>query len=352
MAAEKSVLGVADPANDPVVGMGDPVLEEQAAFARDSKSAIDDIAAEFEAANRVEDTEDTEPSTSDTQPSEKPELEVEPEANPPAESKEKEDPAIARGLDRLIAREIEVKTKADDAERLMAQARAEMAKAKALEGLKSTAELKELAKHSLSKVMEALGQDPATAIRLMLAEQLGDKAPAELKQFAKEAEYNRKLYELEQRLKEKDRASEVNNYFNVISSGAREYVKSVGDSTPTVKLIAKVNPDRVHSEIMEEITKDARTKAASDPSADLITYEEATKRVEARWAEIKGAVQTNVGDSTKQVPGAKTQLPPAIKPSPKPLKPWQKPEGRDLEELGIKEAMKEFNRVEGLRARG
>jgi hypothetical protein len=266
------------------------------------------------------------------------------------EKPDEEDPAVKRGLDRLVAREVEIQAKESRANAMIAQAQAMMEKAKAFEGLKPVAELKEMITHSPSEVLKALGADPQEAIKLILAEQMGDKAPAELKEAIKDAAYRRKMAELERRLEEKTRSEQAVNYFNVVSQGAREYVKQVGDSTPTVKLVAAANPDRVHSEIMEELQKDAQARVTQDPNADLITYEEAAKRVEARWASIREVIQTNAQAATTNKTGAKT-TPPTAKPPSKPLAPWKNPTGKELENKGIEDAMKEFARLEGQKPR-
>lgn len=346
-----NVLQVADPANEPMQVPSNatyvpenPLQGEQDDFTASLKAFNAEMEKEFYA--------------KPDEPGETAGVEVEstdpaPEVPASAPEAEKDDPAVARGLDRLIAREIEIKSREDRVTQMEAQAKQSMAELNALKGLKSTKELQDLAQHSLTETMQALGQDPDTAVRLLLAERLvatGKQVPQELKEFARDATYKREMAQLRKQLEEKDRAASQNSYFNAVQLGAREYVKTVGDTTPTVKLVAKVNPDRVHSEIMEEITKDAQIRVAQDPTADLITYAEAAKRVEARWAELKNVIQTNATDSTKLAPGAKTNQPPAAKPPAKPLHTWQTPtKGKELEDLGIQEALKEFNKVEAAR---
>jgi hypothetical protein len=322
----------------------DPHQGEVDQFNSEVKDVISQIAGEWDVQANPAPEGTSEPEV----PAEgEPQESVEPVA---PQEEVQDDPSVKRGLDRLVAREVEIQAKEAKANTLIAQAQAMMEKAKGFEGLKPVAELKEMITHSPSEVLKMLGADPQETIKLILAEQMGDKAPDNLKEAIKDATYRRKMADLERRLEEKTRSEQAVNYFNVVSQGAREYVKQVGDSTPTVKLVAAANPDRVHSEIMEELQKDAQVRVTQDPNADLITYEEAAKRVEARWASIREVIQTNAQAATTNKTGAKT-TPPAAKSPSRPLAPWKSPTGKELENKGIEDAMKEFARLEAQKPR-
>lgn len=326
----------------------DPHFEERAQFDEDLASVTNEIVAEFEAANRREELGDDEPIDDPVD-----EGQV---TKPPVQKlEEPDDPAVTRGLDRMVAREVELKAREDRLVAAETKAQAAIAMAEKYKGFKSTEELAAMAIHSPSKVAAALGMDPTTMVRIMLAEQIeasGKPLPPELKEFVKDAADKRWRSDMEAKLAAKDAALSQQNFFNSVHAGGRQYVTTVGDSTPTVKAVAAANADLVYTEIMEEIGKQAQVDAARDPNAQLISYEEAAKRVEARWAPIKAVIGSTAGtDPTKLVPGVKKVTPPQMKPPVRPLASWLQPKENDLEAQGLREATREFHRVETERKR-
>lgn len=335
------------PANSPGATPNNLIIpdvhaEERGAFKDDLAAITAEIEAEFKASNDARELGDDPP------PDVIPDLA--PEDPAPTPVVEKDDPAVGRGLDRLVAREVELKSREAKAVEAETRAQAMMAEAKQYSGLKSTKELAALAQHSPSKVAAALGMDPTTMVRIMLAEQIeasGKPVPPELKEFVKDAADKRWRSDMEAKLAAKDAAIAQQSYFNSVNEGGRQYVTKVGDSTPTVKAVATANPDLAFAEIMEEIGKAARVAAQTDPNAPLISYDEAAKRVEARWAPLRTAVAGQQGtDSTKQAPGAKKIQPPPAKPPSRPIAPWMAKTNDDLVTQGINEALREFHRSE------
>jgi hypothetical protein len=188
-------------------------------------------------------------------------------------------------------------------------------------------------------------------IKLALAELVpAEKLPEDLKKFSEGYATQRRIAQLEAQLAQREQVQKHQEYFNSIASGAREYVsKSVGESTPTLAVVAKANPDRAHREIMEEISRDAQSRAASDPNGEPMTYQEAAKRVEARLAEWKSLLVQNGDTATTQAKKPVDKLPPQPKPPGKPIQPWQKKD--DLAEAGLQDAIREFHRMEAARKR-
>lgn len=318
-------------------------IEEQQAFDQSLKDVISEIDGEYQEKPEFTDEELA-------QPAEGAEGEPEPAVEPTPEVEDAEDPAVARGMERLVSREVALQAKeqafqaresrVSSLEQELTKLRAAMPQATVTENLH----------HSPSEAIKALGHDPETVVRLMIAEQLeakGQEVPAALKEFVKDAKNNRRVAQLERQLAEKSRNEENAAFFNAVALGAREYVTKVDSKKqPTLANIAKTNPDRAHREIMEEISKDARSRMAADPNGQPITYQEAAERVEARLAELRtllSPVPASI-DPKKPVAGLK-QTPPNQKPPVKPLKPWEK-KGDDVFAQGLAEAEREFHRLE------
>jgi hypothetical protein len=263
-----------------------------------------------------------------------------------------EDPKLARGIQRVVAREMAAKAAEAKAAEAKAAAEAKIAELRSLQGLKSTKEIADMMDLDPIGAFKAMGKDPDTMLKLALAQQLGDAAPESLKAFARGAGEKREIAQIRAELAAERQARAAQEYFNTISAGAREYVtKNVGDSKalPTLSKAAKVDSQYVHDEIMEEIVKEARVRAATDPDGEPLTYDEAAKRVESRLARIARLISVQ---STNN-PAAKNAqrpnpVPPTTKPAAKPLAPWQQRQS-SLEEDGLKAALAEYERAEAAR---
>lgn len=337
----------------------DPHAEEQAQFADDLAAITREIEDEFKASRISEqlDGDEPEPVADDAPPGE-------PKEKVAPEPKDQDDPAVAKGLDRLVAREVALKVREDAAVQAETRAQALIAEAKKYESLKPTAEIQELFDYDPMAAVKSLGKDPMETVRLLLAQTIeaqGKPVPQELAELNRKAQdrrrdaaANKRFADMERKLAEKDAALSGQTYFNSVNAEARQYVTKMGDSTPTVKAVATANPDLVHAEILEEIGRDAQVKAAKDPNAPLLTFDEAAKRIEDRWSKLKGAiapVQTAGTDPTKNAPGAKKIIPPQIKPATKPIAPWMARSNDDVEAQGLREALREYNKVEAANRR-
>lgn len=260
------------------------------------------------------------------------------------------DPKVSRTFERVVQRELAAKEAETKAASRIAELDAKVKEYQSLAGLKSTKDLMEMATNDPVGAMKALGQDPIAMTKLALAQQLGDKAPQDLKDFAREFSRDREVKELRAQIARQEQSRVQQEYFNTVVNGAREYVsKSVGDSTPTLAAVAKANPDRAHKEIMEEILRDAGTRGPQDPNGEPMTYQEAAKRVEERFVEWKGLF--SVPNSTATASSKSTQkpnvtAPPQPKPPARPIRPWE--QKNNLEEQGLQEALREFHKLEAV----
>lgn len=275
---------------------------------------------------------------------------------------EGEDPKLARGISRLVARELAAKERESAAEARERAANERLAELKKYEGLKSTVELAEMLDIDPIGAFKAMGKDPDTILKLSLTQQLGDQAPEHLKAFAREAETKREIAQLKAQLAQQNQARAAQEYFNTILSGAREYVsgfdkevkpgKKVGDSTPTLTLVAKADPDYARDEIMEEIVAEARRKAAEDPNGEPLSYDEAAKRVESRLSRLAKLLNGPEGTNNAAAKNAmkpKVTAPPTTKPAAKPIAPPWLRNPDSVEEQGLREAMRIYEQEEAKR---
>lgn len=269
-----------------------------------------------------------------------------------------EDPAKPedRGLERLVEREVALRSREsalEARERAMADVEARI---KALESRALPEDLKNKWEYAPDEAMRAMGLDPDMVVRQVIASRLGKDAPPEVQNTLESARIKREMHELRNQLLEHQRMVAAQQYVAQVQSGARTFITSgLGQDVPTVASVAKTNPERVYREIMEEISRDAATRAHVEPTGDVLPYSEAAKRVEARWAEFKAlmvpAGQPQVQTSTTGAAPAqkpKTDVPPTtptIKPPERPIAPWlQKP---DIEDEGIRAGLAAFKKAQG-----
>jgi hypothetical protein len=141
-------------------------------------------------------------------------------------------------------------------------------------------------------VLRELGADPAYVARVVTADVLGDKAPADLRASTEtarlRAQMARQRAELEQMIRSRDHEAERAR----VRTEARSYAASKRDGAsehPTVDTVAASDPGYVEEAIFDEIARDAAARAGREPDGRLMTPTEAAKRLEARWAKIAGA---------------------------------------------------------------
>jgi hypothetical protein len=286
-----------------------------------------------------------------------------PEAPPPERVLEApKSPEVGEvGLERIVAREVALRER----ERALESRESKLAE---LEGRLKQLETRQLPEDFESELMadpvgvlERFGVDPDQVVRGTLARRLGDKAPKELAQDIKAAQKDlliqRELKALRAQIEAAERERAGRAYYDKVVSEIREYVtkpEGISAYAPTVAKVAQANSERVFSEILEVISTDAREKAAQNPGAPLLTYEEAAKRVESRWAalaSVLGSVSQPANTSSSTKPASEVRPPvtkqptSSVKPPDRPLAPWLV--ARDeLEDAGLKEALAEFRRLE------
>jgi tRNA U34 5-methylaminomethyl-2-thiouridine-forming methyltransferase MnmC len=197
---------------------------------------------------------------------------------------------------------------------------------------------------SPSDALKAMGKDPETVVRLMIAEQLhakGQPVPEGLQKFIEKAASERRIAALETQLKQRDQAAQEAQTFSAVQAGGREYVKKIdGKKMPSLAEIAKTDPELAHSELMEEIER----QVSKNPNSQL-TYDSAAAQAETRLARLVKAIKGS-GNSTQPTTPASGQkpTPPQTKAPAKPLRPWESKRS-DLD-ASINDAINEFHRAE------
>lgn len=152
-----------------------------------------------------------------------------------------------------------------------------------------------------TKALETLGLSPAQLQQRMLAETLGDLAPPELKQSAREAALEARLAALEGRLTQS--VSTIQNYHQQAQTRAQvgEYVSKEmqAGTLPAVALaLAKHDPVRFTEEVFNEIARADQAVRRNEPNAKRLTPADAAKRINERFAPLA----TIFGFSTNAVP--------------------------------------------------
>jgi hypothetical protein len=286
---------------------------------------------------------------------------------PPAE-----DPAVARGLEKLVAREVEIarrEAQVTEFERLRPAYERELQSLRQqVSGLQG---LREQLQSDPEAAIRALGGDPDVAVKLVLAGRMGEKAPPELRQALQEAKRDREIRELREQLQRQDQARAQADYWSQVGSGLDQFLGGdLVQTAPTVAALRAVDPARARAETLAEIQRDAHERLArgEDPSAPILSYEEAAKRLEARysWARAQPTSAPTVPPAPPAVaqPAASKQVPstsagngsavavkqpagttPAPK-APRPLMPWKSQSTSELEEAGIREALAEYRRLQ------
>lgn len=285
-------------------------------FDLDAQAAIDAIAAEF-----VPDAEGGE--------GEAPQVDAADESAPPSPSetpageteanKESED---ERGFERLVAREVAVREKEQAiAARESRFQELEAAAAKASQYEARIAELESAYQQigtNPTAALRAGGHDPDQVVRLYLAEKMaaeGKPIPEKLQAAIERAQdqAERRAFREEQQNFQRQQAAAA--FVAQVENGANQYVRGeISKDAPTLAIVAKADPARAYREIMDEISRDAAARAGKDPNASVLPYEEAAKRVETRWSELRRLFGT---ESAPAASTGGTTPPAAAKPAPK-----------------------------------
>lgn len=313
--------------------------DELAEFNDLLNGSIKDIADEYRPQFEDEAPESTEPqeTTEEAQPNQAPEGHQ--------NEQEKESPEVARGLERLVQRELAVQEKERAFAARESRVGALEAEVTKLRAATPQADLLKKFDTSPSDALKAMGKDPATVVRLMIAEQLaarGEQVPEGLKQFVERAANDRRISELEAQIAARDKAAQEAQVFSAVQAGAREYVKTIdGKKMPSLATAFKTDPEFVHETIMEEIDR----LAAKRPDVAL-TYADAADAAEKRLARIAKALTAPAASTPPKslAEGQNKSTPPATKAPVRPLKPWEQ-RNTTLDDA-IKEASRTFYQEE------
>lgn len=265
-----------------------------------------------------------------------------------------------RGFERLIARELELRERETAFSREKAEVEAYRNRIRELEARAVPEDFYDKIKLSPNETLRSMGIDPDEVVRTALAEKLGDKAPPEVRELLEKTRLRREMEALKAQVQEAERRQAAQAYYNQVANGARDFLgkgEELSKHAPTVATVAKANPDRVHQEIMEEITRDASVRAAREPNGNVMSYEDAAARVEARWSAMKSLLGVSVAspetpastplvaDTKQNVAKETPKSPPStIKPPEKPLAPWL--QASKSEEDAIRAAIDEWKRAE------
>lgn len=279
----------------------------------------------------------------------------------PAPVPEKNEDPAERGLERLVAREVELRERETALLSTQKEMESLRSRLRELEPRAVTQDLLDKIKLSPAEGLRALGLDPDEVVRAALVEKMGDKANSpEVRDMMEKVRIRKEMETLKAQVADAERRQAAQAYYAKIANGAREHVTNIDGISkyaPTVASVAKVNPDRVFQEIMEEISRDAAYRAQREPDGDVITYEEAATRVEKRWLAMKTLLEAGAtakdpaptvgmlaAKTTVQAQTTPKSPPTTIKPPERPLAPWLQ---RDTnEDEAIREAILEWNRAE------
>lgn len=260
-----------------------------------------------------------------------------------------------RGLERLVAREVELRERETRVSGTEKEVEALRTRLRELEPRAFSEELLNKIKLSPQDGLRAIGLDPDEIIRTALAEKIGDRADPQTRELLERTRLRKEMESLKAQVQEAERRTAAQAYFNQVANGARGFLSQeseVSKHAPIVAQVARVNPDRVYQEIMEEITRDAAVRSRQEPNGDVIPYSEAAKRVEARWGAMKALLaeplakveSPNASMPTPETKQNVTKSPSTIKPPDRPLAPWLQrvPD----EETAIRDAVAEWRRAE------
>jgi hypothetical protein len=169
-----------------------------------------------------------------------------------------------------------------------------------------------------SKLLTTLGLAPGRVSQLLIANQLGDKAPPELRQATERAQWEARVLELEAQVAQSNAHTQARAEADRVRAGTTEYVTAgVSTECPTVAEVAKVDRSRVEDEIFQEIVQDAARRASREPNGKPLTFEEAARRVEKRWSPLASAFRSqSAGTTAAPAPASKQVAQSGVKPAP------------------------------------
>jgi hypothetical protein len=243
---------------------------------------------------------------------------------------ETKNPETDRGLERLAAKEKEVR----EARESFEKERHQYVK---LDDLKLTP----------SAILQKAGIDSDVLMKTILYEKLPDGNPVKekLEKELSKVLTDRKITELRKEMQDRDRQTQVaqanaKNYHETVEK-IGTYVGKFKDtedkSLPTLSHMGKENGDTVKELIIEELINDAALRFARGEDGDPITHEEAASRIEKRLARLapllsKLANENNTGSTAAGAVVGKKKT--TVRPGPAQAKVQEKKSSKqELDEL-------------------
>lgn len=315
-------------------------------------SQVDAVAAQFQ--SKFDEEKDPEPVAPVPVPEQ-------PAAEPPVEAAPADKAPEARGLEKLVAREVELRTLENS---LKAREEALAAKEQHYAQLEQKASamptdfIAELGINP-TETLKAAGYDPDHVVRLILAQNFkasGKEVPEQLQRQLDAAEYRNEMRKMQSQLQQFQQQQAAQQFIAQVQTGAQQYVtRGEFKDAPIVAEVAKANAGAVYNEIMDEISRDAAARVGKDTKATVLPYEEAAKRVNERWAAMRNLLGVNSNPTpTASTPAATTNstkaaqspsVPTPAKPPAVPLTQSKSLSDAELIDMGVKAGMTEFKRL-------
>jgi hypothetical protein len=268
----------------------------------------------------------------------------------------KEDPAVARGFEKLIEKEttLAVREREISAREVQYRQLEQEVQQYRTQNVQVD-EFRSGLTTSPTEALKKLGLDANVITPLLIAERLqaaGSPVPPELQRQIADAKRDSESKALREEVANFKREQAETQYWgNVYQNNAVELRNpEFGKTAPLVKKLFVKDPMKALELVHNEIRQDAKTRLENGESGNgrLITAEEAAKRIQERyaiWASLNESSPGNAGTppaASTKVPntneGGGTENRGVVAPKPKvarPLKPWQKQEDIDLDEAGI-----------------
>lgn len=249
------------------------------------------------------------------------------------------------GLRRLTEREAAVAGKEKDLDAKLAELK------RSYNANTSVDEIKKMAQTNVPGMLEKLGLNHEHVMDVLIAQKMGDKTPQALKEKLRDYDLKREIESIRQERDQERQYSQQRDYYQKVSSDAREYVTKGLDEkmAPTVSKVVKTDPDFVHQLVLRELENDAREKVArGEADKDLLTYSEAAANIEKMFSVVAKAVkQEQANQTTSKKVAVTTPTPPVTRSKDEKPKDMVK----DLEEQGLKSALSLYNKLESNRRR-
>jgi hypothetical protein len=245
------------------------------------------------------------------------------------EAEQKDDPGLAR----LMAREKEVA----DRERSFEEKVAAAVKSK----------LPDFRGKGPEEVLRLAGLDPDLALKQMMFEKASDSNPvkAKLREELRDYHTKKELDSMRAELESRDAQARQQQYFQTVNDGARSYVEKVDEKVaPVFSQLAKAELNYAHQRVMQEIIRDAQSRAARGEDGEPMSYEAAVKAVESDLSILAKVLASKQTDVT---PGKKSAVvSPAMKTSKPLVKQYKEPTSDDLIAKAIEDSVKMFHQEE------